>query len=56
MYIHEIDKILELPQGAAETAPIPVAGPQSLITQCFGKKTSKCFLHAIGPIPGPPPP
>ena len=26
MYIHEIDKILELPQGAAETAPIPVAG------------------------------
>ena len=56
IYIQEIDKILELPHGAAETAPIPVVGPQSLITECFGKKTSKCFLHAIGPIPGPPPP
>ena len=30
---HEIDKILELPHGAAETAPIPVTGPQSLITE-----------------------
>ena len=32
IYIHEIDKILELPHGAAETEPIPVAGPQSLTT------------------------
>ena len=56
MYIHEIDKMLELPQGAAETAPIPVAGPQSLITECFGKKVSRCFLHAIGHIPGQTPP
>ena len=56
IYIHEITKILELPQGAAETAPIPVVGPQSLITSCLGRKGSKCFLHAIGPIPGPPPP
>ena len=49
-------KILELPQGAADTAPIPVAGPQSFITECFGRNISKCFLQAIGPIPGPPPP
>ena len=28
----EIDKILELPQGAAEIAPIPVLGPQSFTT------------------------
>ena len=32
MYIQEIDKILELPHGAADTAPIPVAGPQSFTT------------------------
>ena len=51
-----MDRILELPQGAADTAPIPVTGPQSLITAWFGKYTSKCLLHAIGPIPGPPPP
>ena len=56
IYIQEIDRILELPQGAADTAPIPVTGPQSLITAWFGKYTSKCLLHAIGPIPGPPPP
>ncbi len=43
MYIHEIDKMLALPQGAADTAPIPVLGPQSLITWCFGKNDSKCF-------------
>ena len=36
--------------------PIPVAGPQSFITGCVGKYISKCLLHAIGPIPGPPPP
>ena len=56
MYIQEIDKILELPQGAAETDPIPETGPQSFTIGWLGKKTSKCFLHAIGPIPGPPPP
>ena len=48
--------MLALPQGAADTAPIPVVGPQSLITGCFGKNDSRCFLQAIGPIPGPPPP
>ena len=56
MYIHEMDKILELPHGAADIGPIPVAGPQSLITGCDGKYISKCLFHAIGPIPGPPPP
>ena len=34
-----MDRILELPQGAADTAPIPVTGPQSLITEWFGKYT-----------------
>ena len=52
----EIDKMLELPHGAADTAPIPEVGPQSLITGWPGKYNSKCFLQAIGPIPGPPPP
>ena len=48
--------MLALPHGAADTAPIPVAGPQSFIISCLGKNISKCFLQAIGPIPGPPPP
>jgi len=29
IYIQEIDKILELPHGAAETDPIPVGGTKS---------------------------
>ena len=56
MYIHEIGKILELPHGAAETAPIPFFGPDSLITSCVGKNSAKCLPQAMGPIPGPPPP
>ena len=48
--------MLELPHGAAETAPIPFFGPASLIISWVGRKSAKCFVHAIGPIPGPPPP
>ena len=55
MYIQEIGKILALPQGAAETEPIPVLGPDSIKTW-LGKKGSKCFPTPIGPMPGPPPP
>ena len=48
--------MLELPQGAADTAPIPFLGPASLIISCVGKKSARCLAQAIGPIPGPPPP
>ena len=40
-----MDKIQELPHGAADTAPIPVAGPQSLIIECLGKNISKCLYN-----------
>jgi hypothetical protein len=56
MYIQEIGRILELPHGAADTAPIPFVGPDSLITLWVGKNSAKCLAQAIGPIPGPPPP
>ena len=55
IYIQDIGKILALPQGAAETAPMPFFGPEFIKTW-FGKKGSKCFATPIGPIPGPPPP
>jgi len=32
MYIQDMERILELPHGAAEIAPTPVAGPQSFTT------------------------
>src|SRR5262245_46904126 len=55
IYTHEIVRILALPQGAAETAPIGFSPPR-LTTECPGKKSTRCSATPIGPMPGPPPP
>ena len=55
MYIIEIGRMLALPQGAADTAPMPCIPPVG-ITLWVGRKGARCATTPIGPMPGPPPP
>lgn len=53
MYAHDIGKMAEEPQGAAETTPKLWASSTcniGLITGCDGKNDAKCFFTPIGPI------
>ena len=47
--------MLALPQGAAETAPIPCS-PPTVTTGWPGRNGARCAATPIGPMPGPPPP
>ena len=55
MYAHEMGRMLELPNGAAETGPIPSLPPVAT-TGWVGRYGARCSATAIGPMPGPPPP
>ena len=55
MYAHEINRMLALPQGAADTGPI-ARSPPTFTIGCPGRKGASFALTQIGPIPGPPPP
>lgn len=47
MTYHEIERILALPNGAAEIGPIALDPPVS-ITGCPGRKGIKCSAQQIG--------
>ena len=55
IYIHEMVRMLALPHGAAETAPMGFSPPR-LMTLWPGKNSTRCSATPIGPTPGPPPP
>src|SRR5262245_36949702 len=55
-YAHEIGRMPADPHGAAETGPIPLAGPALGCNGWFGRYGARCSRTATGPTPGPPPP
>src|SRR4029078_8591345 len=55
MYVHEISRMLALPPGAADTAPI-ARSPPVATTGWRGRNGARCAATEIGPMPGPPPP